>query len=358
MKKKISILTSMFFAMMFMVACGTQGDGGESQRVASERSNMPVVDPVTIRFGHAGADDPTDQTHYGALAFARMVSELSGGVMQVNVYPASVLGVDSVMLDMVQDGTLHMIDTANAHVTPFVPEAMWVDLPYIIQSYEHAEAVFDARSSVSRWIRPIFVENDFRFLGVYHTGFRHIMNNRNPINHPRDMEGLRMRVMNSAVMIATLEAFDTTVTTQAFAEVYGLIEAGVIDGNEQPLGFVYSMNFFEVQPYLSMTGHFYNPRNYIFSEQLWQQLTSAQQLIIIEATEYAINRMNAHHHANQAIVMQNILATGMQVTHITDANMATFVEAGATVWPMFYEAIGSGNAARGSVILDMISSYS
>ena len=357
MKKKLSILSGMLLAMMFMVACGAQSDSVEGQQIASARSNMPVVDPVVIRFGHAGADDPNDQTHYGALAFASRVNALSEGIMRVDVYPASQLGSDADMINMVQGGTLHMIDAANAHITPFVPEAMWIDLPYIIQSYEHAEAVLDARSTVSRWIRPIFVNNGFRFLGSYHTGFRHMMNNRNPINHPSDMEGLRMRVMNSAVMIATLEALGTSVTTQAFADVYELIEADILDGNEQPLGFVYSMNFFEVQPYLSMTGHFYNPRNYIFSEPLWQQLTSAQQLIIIDAMEYAIDRMNAHHHANQAVIMQNILATGMQVTHITDANMAAFVEVGASIWPMFFETIGSGNAASGSVIVDMILSY-
>lgn len=355
MKRKLLSIACVAFAAVLFTACGAQNQG--SAVVQAERQIMPVVDPVTIRFGHAGADDPTDQTHYGALTFARRVEELSGGIMQVTIYPASSAGNDAEMFNAVQAGTLHMIDSANAHVTSFVPEAMWVDLPYIIQSYEHAEAVMDARSTVSRWIRPIFAENGFRFLGSYHTGFRHMMNNRNPIHHPSDMQGLRMRVQNSAAMIETLRAFGTTVSTQAFAEVYGLIYGGIIDGNEQPLGFVYSMNFFEVQPYLSMTAHFYNPRNYIFSESLWLQLTSAQQLIILDATEYAITRMNTHHSANQAIIMQNILDTGMQVTHITDENMAAFVAAGATVWPMFYEVIGSGNAAQGSVILDMILSY-
>jgi tripartite ATP-independent transporter DctP family solute receptor len=355
MKKRLVFLFGMI-AVVFLAACGAQ-TVGEPQMQAGTRSNMPVIDPVTIRFGHAGPDDPADQIHYGALAFAQRVSELSGGAMQVNVYPASALGNDGEMVNMLRSGTLHMLDAANAPLTPFVPEAMWVDLPYIIQSYEHAEAVFDARSGVSRWIRPIYVENGFRIMGVYHTGFRHMMNNVRPINHPSDMIDTRMRVMNSAVMIATLEAFGSIVTTQPFAEVYGLIAAGVIDGNEQPLGFVYSMNFFEVQPYLSMTGHFYNPRSYIFSEELWQQLTSAQQLVIIDATYYAVERMNAHHHANQAIIMQNIINTGMQVTHLTSASMNAFIEAGATVWPMFFEAIGSGNAASGSVMIDMIQSY-
>jgi len=78
---------------------------------------------------------------------------------------------------------------------------------------------------------------------------------------------------------------------------------------------------------------------------------------VVDATEYAVSRANAYLHANQAILMQNILATGMRVNHLTDANLTAFQEAGATVWPLFYEFIGSGDAARGSVIVDMILSY-
>lgn len=358
MKMKLAIVLSTFLVIFFTSACETQVNINETeQQVDTERSNMPVVDPVTIRFGHAGPDDITDQLHYGATTFARKVSELSDGLMQVDIYPAATLGHTPQLIEMLQDGTLHMGDIENAPMTAFIPEVMWSDLPYIIQSYEHAEAVFDARSSVSRWIRPIYIENGFRVLGVYHTGFRHMMNDRNPIFRPVDMEGLIMRVMPSVVMMETLRAFGAEVVTIPFADVYSAILRGEINGNEQPLGFVYSMNFYEVQPFLTMTGHFYNPRSYIFSEQLWQQLTPAQQLILIEATEYAVERMNEHHHANQIIILHRIMATGMRVTQLPSENMNAFREVGASVWPMFYEDIGSGNAARGSVILDMILSY-
>ncbi|MCL2398418.1 MAG: TRAP transporter substrate-binding protein [Defluviitaleaceae bacterium] len=357
MKKKLSFLVSLLFVVMFTVACGTQDNGGNIQQTTSERSNMPVVDPIVIRFGHVGVDDPEVQTQYGALAFARRVNELSGGIMRVDVYPASQLGSSVEMGHMLQAGTLHMADLENASLTNFVPEAMWSDLPYIIQSYEHARAVYDARSSVSRWMRPLFVEQGLRVLNVYDTGFRHMMNNVNPINHPRDMDGLVMRVMPSVVMMETIAAFGSEVDTTPFAQVPDAIRGGLINGNEQTLGVIAGNRMWEFQPYISMTAHFFGLRKYTFSEVLWQQLTPAQQLIILEASEYATNRMNAHHHANEAILLQQLTQEGMQVTNLTVANMAAFIEAGATVWPLFFESIGSGNAARGSVIIDMVSSY-
>jgi len=343
--------------IMFMVACGTQGVNEASQQTSSERISTPVVDPITIRFAHNGPDDPNDQMHQSALFFAQRVNELSNGAMQVNIYPASQMGTTDEILELMSAGEVHMGDIENAPLTRYVPETMWIDLPYVIQSYEHAEAVFNARSDVSRWIRPIFVENGFRVLGVYHSGFRNMMNTRGPINHPSDMEDLLIRVMNSEVMIQTMIAFGADAIVLPFAEVYGAVERGEIDGQEQALAFTYSMNFFEVLDYLSMTEHFYNPRTYIFSEVAWQQLTSAQRLIIIEATEDAINHANRVHHENQAVLMQNILATGMNVNYLSDANMAAFISAGQSIWPMFYEPIGSGNAARGNVILEMILSY-
>jgi len=346
----------MILAIILLVACGTQGD--RIQQEDSGRSNMPVIDPITIRFGHVGPNDATDQIHYGALAFAQKVNELSGGVMSVHIYPASQLGTSVELAGMLQRGELHMADIENATLTGFVPETAWADLPYIIQSYEHAEAVFNARSEVSRWIRPLFADNGFRILGVYHAGFRHMMNNTRPIHHPNDMQGMIMRVMPSETMVQSMNAFGAEAVILSFGDpLMSAIIAGEIDGNEQPLSLVYSSRFFDVQRYLSLTGHFYNPRNYIFSETLWQQLTPAQQLIVIDAKEYALERMNAHHHASQARLLQSIRDNGMTVNEVNAMGLNAFQELGATIWPMSYEMIGSGNTARGSVIIDMILSY-
>jgi len=355
MKKYLAFLVGAIGTIVLLAACGAQSSAGQPAEVT--RLATPIIDPVVIRFGHVGVNDPTVQTQYGALAFARRVSELSSGVMRVDVYPASELGSSVDMAHMLREGTLHMVDLENASATNFVPETMWADLPYIIQSYEHADAVFDARSSVSRWMRPLFVEQGLRILHVYPTGFRHMMNDTRPIAHPNDMEGLVMRVMPSEVMMETLAAFGSYVDTTGFAQVPDAIRAGLINGNEQPFGVIAGNRMWEFQPYLTLTGHFFAPRMYTFSETLWQELTPAQQLIVLEASEYATNLMAIHHHANQALLLQQLADEGMHITNLSATGMDAFVQAGATVWPMFFEAIGSGNAASGNVILDMVSSY-
>jgi len=325
--------------------------------VSSAATAAANIAPMTIRFGHAGPNDTTDQMQYGALAFAAKVNELSGGAMTVQVFPASQLGDTRTMIEMVQMGALHMGDFENAPMTGFVPETTWVDLPYIIRSYDHAYRIWQADSAVSQWIRPKFLERGIRVLGVAHAGMRHMMNNVRPITHPSDMEGLLIRVMESEVMMQTMNAFGATATPIPFAELYTALQLGTVDGNEQPFSFTISMRFYEVQRYYSLTGHFYLPRNYVFSEILWQQMTPEQQAVVDEAVGYTIARMNAFHFANQERLLQTIKDNGMVVNELGEEGMAAFWERGATVWPLFYSHIGSGDEARGREIVEMILSY-
>jgi len=277
--------------------------------------------------------------------------------MEVQVFPASQLGDTRTMIESVQMGTLHMGDFENAPMTGFVPETTWIDLPYIIHDYDHATRIWDADSGVSQWIRPIFLERNLRILGVAHAGMRHMMNNARPIYHPSDMEGLLIRVMESEVMIQSINAFGATATPIPFAELYTALQLGTVDGNEQPFSFALSMGFYEVQNYMSLTGHFYLPRNYVFSEILWQQMSPAQRAVVEEATAYTIGRMNDFHFANQERLVASLLENGLSINELSDEGLAAFRERGASVWPMFYGHIGSGDEARGREILDMIMSY-
>ncbi|MCL2616696.1 MAG: TRAP transporter substrate-binding protein DctP, partial [Defluviitaleaceae bacterium] len=165
MKRKLTVLLGLVLTTMFFSACGASGAAlaANQQPGQPEISNTGVeINPMTIRFGHTGPNDSSDLIQHGAEAFARRVQELSDGAMRVQIYPASQLGNIDDIIEMLQQGQLHMGDIENAPLTSVVPETVWIDLPYIIQSYDHAMAVMDAGSEVSRWIRPLFVDNGLR----------------------------------------------------------------------------------------------------------------------------------------------------------------------------------------------------
>jgi len=362
MKKRLLALLSLVITIMLFSACGDVATtlADQQERIAQMYVSTAgwAIDPMVIRFGHTGPDDVNDLIHHGAVAFQQRVSQLSAGTMRVQIYPASQLGDIYGIINMLQLGELHMGDIENAPLTGVVPETVWIDLPYIIQSYDHAMAVMDARSEVSRWIRPLFIDNGLRVLGNAHGGFRHMFNNVRPINHPRDMEDLTMRSMVSPAMRRSMEAFGSEAITIPLAGLHDALRRGDADGWENAFSLAYSMHFYEVQRYLSLTGHFYNPRTYIFSEALWQEMTPAQQLVVLDATEYATNRMNQHLFSTQDTLLQNLINNGMIVNELSSVNLNAFRTRGTTVvWPEFYEAIGSGSEAHGRVIIDMIMSY-
>jgi len=359
MKRELAALFGLMLTTMLFSACVREGEVvGQELSQPEISANGMAIDPITIRFGHTGPDDANDLIQYGAEAFASKVLELSRGTMEVRIYPAGQLGNIDNIIEMLQEGELHMGDIENAPLTSVVPETVWIDLPYVIQSYEHAQAVMDARSEVSRWIRPLFVDNGLRVLGNAHGGFRHMINNVRPINHPDDMNGLTMRSMASPAMYQSMVAFGSEPILIPLGTLYEALRTGMADGWENAFSLVYSMRFYEVQRYLSLTGHFYNPRNYIFSEALWQEMTPAQQLVVLDATEYATDSMNQHLFAVQEVLFQNLVDNGMIVNELSSAEMDAFRSLGTTVvWPQFYEAIGSGSEAHGRVIIDMILSY-
>ena len=356
--KNLFVSLGVIFMFATLSACGTSTSGDTTGQVLAQMDTSWAIAPMTIRFAHSGANDTTDHVHYGATTFANRVSELSGGAMQVQIYSIGQLGVVSEHITMLQRGELHMGLVENAPLTNIVPEAMWADLPYVVRCYDHALALLNAQSQVSRWIRPLFTDNGLRILGVAHGGFRHMMNNVRPITNPNDMDGLVIRVMNSDVMLETMRAFGAEAVTLPFGDVLRTaLITGEVDGNEQPLNNVYVHSLYEVQRFLSLTGHFFDIRNFVFSENLWQQMTPAQQLVVLDATEYTVNRMNTRHQSQQEIVRRNITGQNMVINELSAWGLNAFRMQGQGVWEQFYSQIGSGNDIVGRAILEKILSY-
>lgn len=103
-------------------------------------------------------------------------------------------------------------------------------------------------------------------------GFRHITNNTKAIQGPSDLEDLRMRTMQSPIIISTYENLNANATAMAFTEVYNGLQQGVVEGQENPLANIYTMRFYEVQNYLSLTNHAYHGYAAIVNKGTWDSL--------------------------------------------------------------------------------------
>jgi len=306
--------------------------------------------PVVIKFAHNGNTIPEDPQNVACTAFKNMVEERSDGAIQVNIYPAGQLGDARTIVEGVQMGSIEMGDIENGPMGRFVSEAMLWDLPFIFRDIDHAHKVLDGETG--QLVQGKYLDVGIRHLAYNDGGFRYFTNNVRPIRTMDDLKGLKIRVMESKVMIDTLNAFGASAIPMAFGELYTALQQGVVDGQENPMNLIYSQRFYEVQKYLSLSGHFYYPRQYIANANWFDNLSEEHQKIIAEAAREACN-IQREELAKYEIEMKKVLQEkGMEINEV---DKTKFIEtAQQKIYPSYYETVGGGNADYGKELVERI----
>jgi len=352
LKKSIALVLVLCICMLMLPACsgGSPAAGGTAGTSTAAGSSPDKAAPVVVKLGHIASSDMSDPQQVGAYALKEKLEELSGGYYQVDIYPSGQLGDSRTMLESVQMGTLEMQEIENGACSGFVTETMLWDLPYLIKSLDHAEAVFN--SGIGDNEREKFLDIGVRILAFDHGGFRYFTNNARPIVTPADMKGLKMRVMESEIMIATVNAFGGNAVPMAFSELYSALQQGTVDGQDNPASSTYNNSFQDVQKYLSLSGHFYFPRRYVVSESFYQAQSPEHQKMIEEAAAYAAGAQNdAYVNTNDQFI-EKLKAAGMEVNEVDKDAFAAISE--QVIWPQFYAKLGNGDEAAGKALVQSV----
>jgi len=242
---------------------------------------------VKARLGHGGSE--THPFHIWSVKFAEEAKRLTGGKLQVEVYPNSQLGKERDMAEGLILGTLEMAVVGTGTILPnWVPEIGALDAPFVYRDFEHFYKVQDG--AVGADLKAKLEAKGMKHLGWADIGARHMTNNKRPITKPEDLVGLKMRVPDSKVYVAMMKALGATVVPVNFAELYMALQQGVADGQENPPTTIRSMNYWEVQKYLSLTGHIYSGASGLVSTRWFGQQPADLKAAIEQAgraaTEY------------------------------------------------------------------------
>ncbi|MDI6600759.1 MAG: DctP family TRAP transporter solute-binding subunit [Thermoanaerobacteraceae bacterium] len=248
--------------------CGSQNTNNVSNGQNSQQTNTQEENIKTriIKFAHNGPNISEHLMNVAANKFKELVEKNSNGQLKVEIYPAGQLGDARTIVEGIQMGTIEMGDVENGPMGRFAPAAMLWDLPYLFRDIDHAYKVLDG--PVGDKIKEMYLNKGIRVLAFNDGGFRYFTNNKRPITKPDDMKGLKIRVMESEVMINTINAFGASTISMAFGEVYTALQQGTVDGQENPLDLIDSQKFYKAQKYLSLSKHFYYPRQYIISDKV------------------------------------------------------------------------------------------
>jgi len=237
----------------------------------------------TLRFAFQNVQEhPQGQ---GAKKFAELVRDKSGGKIKVTLFPGGTLGGDVQTVSSLQGGTLDLTVLNSGILAAQAKDFAMLDFPFLFNNVEEAHAVIDG--PVGQKLAAQLDSKGLFNLGYWDLGFRNITNSKRPINKLEDMQGLKLRVIQSPIYLETFSALGANPVPMAFPEVYTGLEQHTIDGQENPFTVIEGSKFYEVQKYLSVTGHIFNPQSFIIGKKTWDRLNNDEKQIIKDAAAEA-----------------------------------------------------------------------
>ena len=282
-----------------------------------------------LQLGHLDPSSPDNAYQIFCEAFKANLQEVSGGAMDVTIYGDAQLGGEMEMFEALSIGDLDMCIITNNYYSNFVPDFMVFDLPFLFTSYEEEDAVVDDPEILSYLQDKVYSQYGVHLLTYADTGFRYIVNNRNPINTVEDLAGMKIRLPETTLYVKTFEALGANPTTMAFSEAYTAVQQGTVDGLEITASAIYTGAFYEICDYLSLTAHFASPITLNMSDATWQSLTEEQQGWVMEAAQLARDESRETVRGNVDTMLEEMEAAGCQINEIED--VAEFQEATAPV---------------------------
>ena len=217
----------------------------------------------------------------GAIAFAGEVARRTGGKIKIEQQPNAALGGEVEMLNGLQLGTVDFAFITGAPLPNIIPEIGVFNIPFLFRDILHAQAVLDSPFGLSYLEK--FRARNMIALAWGENGMRHITNSVRPIRAPRDLEGLKLRLPQSEVMLIGFKMLGAETVSLPFPQVFGALQSGRIDGQENPLSTIISSRFAKVQKYLSLTGHVYDPAVILVSGDTWDEFSAVEKAVLYEA---------------------------------------------------------------------------
>ena len=189
---------------------------------------------------------------------------------------------------MVKLGVISSTAASAAGLGPFVSEIDVLNLPFIFRDLEHFYNVLDGPAG-QRISREIELELNSIVLGWWFSGIRNVWNEERPVQVPSDLEGLKIRVIGSSIVLDAFNTLGAQATTMSFGEIYSAVQQGVLDGGESDHTDLLVEKFYEVTKYVSMTEHLYLAAPLIFSKKMFAKLPAETQEAVLKAGRASVN---------------------------------------------------------------------
>ncbi len=207
------------------------------------------------------------------------IREETGGRMDIQVFPNNQLGGDTDMLSQLRTGAIQLFNLSGLILATFVPVASINGVGFAFKGYDQVWAAMDG--PLGAYVRAAIAKSGLIALErMWDNGYRQITSSTHPVNTPDDLKGFKIRVPVSPLWTSMFKAFGASPASINFSEVYSALQTRIVEGQENPLSLIALNRFYEVQKYVSLTGHMWDGFWTLANGAAWTSLPKDLQDIV------------------------------------------------------------------------------
>ena len=273
----------------------------------------------------AGNFAPEHSSSKAMELFKAEVERGTNGALTIDLFPGMQLGGAKENVDAVRSGTIFATWVGAAFVSRLVPEVEAVSLPFLFETRESAFQVIDG--PVGKVLEEKLAAKGFAPLGWMELGQRHATNNTRPLKTIDDFKGLKLRMQPNETHLATFRALGANPVAMDVKELYSALQQGVVDGQENPYPIIRASRYFEVQKYLSNTGHFFDFIPVVANRKQFDALKPEYKQAITVASAKAVAEQRKLAAEADAEALKDLQAKGMQYDPLPPETLAALRKA-------------------------------
>lgn len=270
--------------------------------------------------------DTGHPVHLGMERMQERVADLSGGRLKIDIYPSGVLGSEVQCIEQLQSGELAMTKTSTAAMETFIPALGVFGVPYLFDNEGHYWNVINGE--IGSDLLAIGKESGLFGLCFYDAGSRNFYSTDKPIRSPADLKGMKIRVQNSRMAIAMVEALGGSPTPIAWGELYSALAQGVVDGAENNPPSFESNRHYEECRYFTPDAHTRVPDLLMISTPVWESLSAQEREWLQKAADESSSYQRELWAEKTKESIAKVIAAGVE---IVDCDPSAFQEACASI---------------------------
>lgn len=271
---------------------------------------------------------------------------------QVQLFPYGTLGESADTMEQAQAGILQFVDQSPGFTGSLIPEAQVFFVPYLLpQDTEALGEFFRTSKAVNEMFPELYAEQGLELLTMFPEG-EVCVTTQEPVTEPADLNEVKVRVMTNPLLVESYQAFGATPTPLPWGEVYGALQTGIIQGQENPMFWNWSANMYEVSEVITCLGHSNFTTAVMANQEFYEGLSDEEQQVVQDAIDVAFDHIIDYQQGLHEESIEKIKEAKpeIEINVLSEEQRQPFIEAGEKVEDRFVEMTGDS----GKAILDQM----